>query len=345
MADKKLRVGMVGVWGFGGARRGLMRKTGLFEIAACYDINPTALEKACAEEGAAAVGSYDELLKVPRLEGMVISTGADTHADFSIRAMEAGLHVFVEKPLCCSVEEVRRLLEAQRRTGRVVGVGHNDNAGDAVIATARQYMEDGRIGTAACYEENSSHSGGLEIGPGAWRGDLERNPGGMLFQCGVHCLHRLVGLFGPIRDVSALFRYDAHPDTRTADTASVLIRHESGMVGTLSNHHVTAYVHEFRLFGTKGNLYVDTTARRGWYQQRKRGEVETRQEIPLAEPPARDTSNLENWYRPIRQGGQACPSLRDGIRAVLPVFAAVESDRTGRRINLKEFLGDLADLA
>jgi len=341
MAQDKMRVGMVGVAGFGGARRNRMREAGLFDIVACYDLNAKALANACQQEGAQAVGSYEELLAVDGLEGMVISTGADTHADFSLRAMRAGLHVFVEKPLCCSADEVRELLAAQRETGRVVGVGHNDNAGDRTILAAREQIDKGAIGTAACYEVNTSHSGGLVMGPGAWRNNRRRNPGGMLFQCGVHALHQLVGLFGPVRELTAMFRYDAHPATETADTASVLIRHESGMVGTLNCYHVTAYLHEFRLFGTKGNLYVNAGSQ-AWYQQRKAGDPETREEIVMPESPVGNTSNVENWHRAVREGGLASPSLQDGINAVLPIFAAAESDETGRLINLKEFLGDLA---
>ena len=234
----KLKVGHIGVGGFGGYRRQKMRETGLFDLVAVSDLNDEILKKVAEEENAKAIASFDELIAFPGLEAVVISTGAVTHTDFAVRAMQAGLHVFVEKPLCCNVAEVELLRRTQRETNRVVGVGHGDVYDNSSFLLARKYIDEGILGNFACYEENSTHSGGLEIKPGDWRGLADSNPGGMLFQCGVHALHRLTALFGPVQEVMSMMRYDVHT-TETADVANVLLRHESGIVGTLNCYHVT----------------------------------------------------------------------------------------------------------
>ena len=321
----KVRVGQIGVGGFGRYRREKMRETGLFDLVAVSDLNSANLQSAATEEDATPFESLDELLAVPGLEGLVISTGATTHTDFAARAMQSGLHVFVEKPLCCSHAEADLLRRVQRETNRVVGVGHGDNADDPGYLLARQYIDDGLFGTVACYEENSSHSGGLEIRPGDWRGKASQNPGGMLFQCGVHAFHRLVGLFGPISELVAMMRYDVHT-TETADVASVLIRHESGVTGTLNCYHVTAYCHELRIFGTRCNLYLSSQPQSAYVQERLRGAIETRVAVEFPVPAnSGGTGNLINWYNAIRGVGEARPGLEHGIAAVLPVFAAEES--------------------
>lgn len=334
--EKKLVVGMVGLANFGGHRRTLMRATGLFQIAAAFDRNPAALEAAQKQDGAKPVNSFEELLAFPGLEAIVISTGVDSHAPFAIQAMERGLHVFVEKPLCGRIEEIEQLVETRNRTKRIVGVGHSDNETSPVGRLIKDYLANGKIGTLAAYEENTSHSGGLEIKPGDWRGMRDKNPGGMLLQCGVHALHQLVYLFGPIAQVSCQMRYDANPNTQTADVANVLIRHKSGLLGTLNCYHITAYIHELHLFGTKGNLYIDTHAKKAWYQERKRGEVEPRVEVEVPKVASSDTANLINWFNAIRKGTVASPSLEDGIAAVLPVFASEISDQQGRTVTLDE---------
>lgn len=333
----RMRVGMIGVGGFGKYRRQRMRDSGLFELVACVDRNADALQEACAADDAKALTDYDALLAEPGLEGVVISTGIDTHVDLAIRAMRAGLHVFVEKPLCSSVAEIEQLRAVQEETSRVVGMGHNDNATDPVMELARTFLKDGRIGTAVCYEENSSHSGGLEISAGDWRGLRDRNPGGMLIQCGVHALHGLTHLFGEIESVAAMMRYDAHPGTQTADAANVLIRHRSGLIGTLNCYHVTAYCHSLRLFGTVGNLLIDTYALRAWYQGRKRNEPETPVEVTVRRPhPSDGWSNLKSWHAAVRTGSRPSPSLEDGINAVLPVIAATRSDAERRHVSISE---------
>jgi len=332
---QQLIVGMVGVAHFGAYRRRMLRAAGCFDLVAVCDRNPEALAAAAREEHAQPYPEYEAMLEHPGLEGLVISTGADSHARFAIAAMRRGLHVFIEKPLCCSAAEADALRQTQRETGRVVGVGHNHCFTDPLLNLAKRYITEGRLGTLAAFEENSSHSGGLEIKPGDWRGLPDRNPGGMLFQCGVHALHAQAFLFGPVQAVQAMMRYDVNPATQTADVANVLLQYKSGLIGTLNCYHVTAYCHELRLFGTKGNLYLDTHRRLAWFQPRKRNEVEEREPVPIPPPPPEhDYAHLLSWYHAIRTGSPVYPGLEDGIAAVRPVFAAERAAREKREIPL-----------
>ena len=332
---------MIGVGNFGAARRALMRKTGLFDILAVFDHDAQRLAQASSEEGAKACASVDDLLADEGIEGVVISTGATSHADLAERAMRRGKHVFVEKPLCCSVDEIVRLRRARQETGRVVGVGHHQNDSDPFVTLARQMIVRGDLGVVAAYEKNTSHSGGLQIKNDDWRGKPELNPGGMLFQCGVHAIHALNALFGPVTEVQAAFRYDVNLQTRTADVAAVTLRHASGLLGTLNCYHVTAYCHEFRLFGTKGNLFLDTFEQRAWYQKALYGPREPRVEVPLPSIPDADTANLVSWNRAVREGGHANPDLEQGAAALLPIFAAEYAARQQRAVTMDDVMSAL----
>ena len=335
--NTKLTLGMIGVAGFGGHRRHLIRQSGRFQIAAVCDRNPDALAKAAAEESAKTYTDFDALLHQPGLDGIVVSTGGDTHAQFAIAALRAGKHVFIEKPLCPSVAEVNELRRVQKETGKAIGMGHNHCPTDGLLKLAREYVTSGKLGVVATYEENSSHSGGLEIKPGDWRGLADRNPGGMLFQCGVHALHGLNWLFSPVTAVQAMMRYDANPVTQTADVANVLLRHANGLVGTLNCYHVTAYCHELRIFGTKGNFYCDTFQRKAWFQERRNGPIEERVPVPVpASEPDHDCGNLIEWYDAIRGGKPNYPALEDGAQAVLPVFAAELASKERREVSVAE---------
>jgi predicted dehydrogenase len=339
-SSKKMRVAMVGVGGFGGYRRDRMRETGLFQIVAAYDRNPQALEACVKQDGARAAGSFAELLKTPDVEALVISTGGKYHAAQALAGMRRGWHVFVEKPLCSTPAEVHALLAMQRKTGLVVGVGHSDHSHDGASLHLRRLLKSGFFGKVATFEMVTAHSGGLEIKPGDWRGDPKKNPGGMLFQCGVHALHELLFLFGPIKSVAALMRYDVHT-TLTADVAHCLLKFESGMVGTLSAYHVTPYRHTFYIYGTKHSLYIDSRAP-GYgdpsyiaTQERQRGIAEPHQAFKLGEDAKSDPcGNLKSFYKAVRRGGEPYPSLKDGARAVLAVFAAEKAAKTGRTIRV-----------
>lgn len=336
MESKKMRVAMVGVGGFGGYRRDRMRETGLFEIVAAYDLNPQALADCEKQDGAKPVASFEELLATPGIEALVISTGAKHHAEQALAAMQRGLHVFVEKPLCATAAEVEALLAMQRQTGVVVGVGHQDHAHDGATQGLKQLLDQQFLGTLATFERVTAHSGGLEIKPGDWRGDPDKNPGGMLFQCGVHALHELMFLFGPISAVYAEMRADVHT-TQTADVAHCILTFASGLIGTLSAYHVTPYRHTFNLYGTKRNLYLD--ARAPSYddpsviatQERKCCQAEKHEPLEIKQGETDPCGNLKSFYRAVREGGEPYPSLKDGARAVLAVFAAEKAFKTGQR--------------
>lgn len=331
---KILRVGMIGVGGFGAYRRDRMRDCGLFEIVAAYDRNPDALEQSRRQDGAKPVASYEELLETPGIEAVVISTGAKFHAAQALAAMEKGLHVFVEKPLCATPDELRSLAAMQQRTGRVVGVGHADLSHDPKALKIKAMLDAGDFGTVACIEALTAHSGGLEIREGDWRGDPERNPGGMLFQCGVHTIHELLFLFGPITSVACKMRYDVHT-TKTADVAQCLVTFASGLIGTLCAYHVTPYRYTLNIFGTKMSLYTDERNARygdpGYYavQYRKCCVAEPHQPFVFGEEGKDLGTNLRSFHTAVCVGGVPYPSLRDGGMAVAVVFVAEASSRSG----------------
>lgn len=347
MMSKKLRVAQVGVGGFGGYRRERMRETGLFELVAAYDLNPKALAAAENEDGAQPASSFAALLDTPGIEALIIATGAKFHAEQALAAMARGLHVFIEKPLCATPAELRELIAAQQRTGVVAAVGHTDHAHDARSRLIKRMLEQGDFGTIATFEKTTAHSGGLEIKPGDWRGDPDKNPGGMLFQCGVHALHELMFYFGAVSAVFAQMRYDVHT-TLTADTAHCVLTFASGLVGTLNAYHVTPYRHSLDIFGTKMRLAYENRA----YgepdvlavQRRKNCEREPYE--PLAVEGESDLcGNLRSFHRAIRDGGTPYPSLIDGARAVAVVFAAEESAKLGRRVSVAEAYPELMPVA
>lgn len=337
---QRLQVAVIGTGNFGAYRRNSLRETGLYDIKALYDWNPEATAIAAHEDGARACSTLEEALDHPGLEAVVICTGAKFHAEQALAAMERGLHVFIEKPLCASEAELAALLEAQRRTGCVVGVGHKDMLTAPPAQMVKRMVQEGELGNLVAFEMTTGHSGGLLIQPGDWRGDADKNPGGMLFQCGVHSLHELMFLFGPPAEVSAMMRFNVHT-TATADAALCQLRWANGLIGNLNAYHVIAYRHSLTLYGTQATLfreedpYIPPGAHFWRQDTRLEAGLQPRVEIPQ-EGEGDDYGNVRAFYHAIREGAAMSPSLMDGARAVALVFAAEEAARAGRAVNLVE---------
>lgn len=334
---KKMRVAQIGVANFGARRRHIMRKSGLFELVAAYDLNQEALKACQQEDGATPVASYQALLDTPDIEAVIISTGAKFHAEQMTMAMERGLHVFVEKPVCATPEELQQLLRLQQKTGVIVGVGHTDHTHDAVSLRIKSMLDSEELGKIATFEKTTAHSGGLGIQPGDWRGDPAKNPGGMLFQCGVHGLHELMHYFGPISSVYCTMRHDVHT-TGTADVALCHLHFESGLIGNLNCYHVTPYRHTLSIFGTKATLYRDDR----YFDEGTKlllqctghsGSKEEKQPVAIDSALSDECSGMRSFYNAVREGSVCYPSLLDGLRAVAVVFAAEESFKTGRLVS------------
>ena len=342
MSERKLKVGMVGAGGFGAHRRMCMRDTGLFELASTYDRNPDAMEAALREDGAAISASFEAMLATPGIEAVIVSSGARFHAGQAIAAMERGLHVFIEKPLASSMEDVRAILAMQQQTGLVVACGHHDHSADAYSRTVKQKIQAGELGKIVAFEATSAHTGGFHIHPGDWRGSREHNPGGMLFQCGVHKLHELAYYFGPVRRIRAVMRYDLHT-TETADVAFCQVEFMNGLVGSLNTYHITPSLQSTVIIGTKAAIFKDDRPWPGehgqWIQRvpcALDGSIEAR--VPLDLDGETDPyGNLRSFHRAVVQGGVPYPSAVDGARALAPVFAAEESTRTGNWVDVEAF--------
>lgn len=330
---ERIRVGMVGVGGFGGYRRASMRHTEMYQLVACFDYNPDAAAAAAKDDGCEIVDSYDALLARDDIEAIVISTGGTSHAEYGIRAAQAGKHFFVEKPLCCDATEMNALLDAGEQAGVVMGMGHTypDGPDDALL---RAYMAEDKLGDITAIEMTTCHGGGWLSSP--WRFVPEKNPGGMLFQCGVHSIYWAEATFGRVAEVMCMMRADVNPNTRTSDATTVLMRHASGLLSTLHTYHVTAYHHYKYIYGTKGNLYIYEHPAEVYYQARNAdGKPEQKIRIDAQDMPAgkrHSHMNVRTWAQAIRGEGTPKPSIYDGASAVAVTFAAVESADTGRLV-------------
>jgi predicted dehydrogenase len=95
-----------------------------FEVVAVCERNIARRQLPAALTRAARFTSFEEALAATKPDVVSINTWSDTHADYAIKAMEAGAHVFVEKPLAATVTDAERVVAVARRTGRKLVVGY-----------------------------------------------------------------------------------------------------------------------------------------------------------------------------------------------------------------------------
>ena len=95
-----------------------------FEIAGICSRGVKTMARPPEIAGAPAFTTFDEALAATRPDVVSINTFPDTHAEYAIKAMESGAHVFVEKPLAETVAEAERVIETATRTKRKLVIGY-----------------------------------------------------------------------------------------------------------------------------------------------------------------------------------------------------------------------------
>lgn len=128
-ANERLNIGVIGVGGRGGANLAAM--AGENVIALC-DVDEGRLNGAAARHPEARrFFDYRELLELPNLDAVVISTPDHHHAPATVRALRRGLHVYCEKPLTHTVEEARviRQLAAEKKLATQMGTQNHEHPG------------------------------------------------------------------------------------------------------------------------------------------------------------------------------------------------------------------------
>jgi len=179
---------------------------------------------------------YTALLEAEPLDAAVIALPPFLHADALERAAEAGVDVFVEKPLARSTEEADRMLETAEQAGIAVGVDHTLRYQPDIRGVKREY-EEGRVGYvpyASLIRLNDDPLGRPPATerPPSWQHDPEAAGGGSLFELGVHCFDVFEWLFGECEIKCATT--DSTLELPVEDAATVLVRApEAGATITL----------------------------------------------------------------------------------------------------------------
>jgi predicted dehydrogenase len=123
-ANERLRVGVIGAGGRGRFLTGEFKEVGA-EMAAVCDVYEGNLQAGLkvANTGAKEFNNYKRLLEDKSLDAVIVATPDHWHAQMTIDAVEAGKDVYVEKPLAHTIADGYRMIEATRRTKRIVQVG------------------------------------------------------------------------------------------------------------------------------------------------------------------------------------------------------------------------------
>lgn len=166
-------------------------------------------------------------------------------SDVCVDALERGCHVFCEKPPGRNLDDVRRILQAERANPRLkLMFGFNHRHHPAILE-AKSIVDAGRMGRVIWVRGVYGKSGQGEGFERSWRNDPEISGGGILLDQGIHMLDLFRFFCGEFPDVHGMLA-SAYRDTPVEDNACVLLRSEGGQLAQLHSS-ATLWKHTFHL--------------------------------------------------------------------------------------------------
>lgn len=196
-------------------------------LGAVVDGNP-ATAAAMAQQHGAPAASLDEVLANPAIHGLAFATPAETHAALAAKALAAGKHVYVEKPMALTAAECRAMIADADRAGRVLMVGHLLQY-HPIFAALRDLVAAGGIGDLRYVYSNR-----LSLGKFRVEEDV-------LWSFAPHDISMILALANrPVTGVTAQGAAFVTPGI--ADMATCQIAFEGGLKG----HVFTSWSHPFK---------------------------------------------------------------------------------------------------
>ncbi|MBI4219024.1 MAG: Gfo/Idh/MocA family oxidoreductase [Chloroflexi bacterium] len=282
------------------------------------------------------VADYKEAIRRNDVDAVIITLPHFMHHRATIDALEAGKHVFVEKPMALTVRECDEMIAAAKKNRRLLMVAHTQRYFPSV-KKMKEIVDSKELGDVVMVHDIWHKVLAPESRP-KWMLDQTKG-GGMGQMDGSHMIDRLLWILGPdVYSVSGRVGNFTHPHIPADDTAMCFMRWKHGPVATISRiafdhgKGYTEYGGEY--FFTKGQAKFRIAYGSGPTQ--KSG-VWVAKKDEWVEAPIKPTDSLldevNDFVRAIESSAKEPPIPMEHGRKVIEVLEATEeSSRTGREV-------------
>ena len=319
------------------------------ELVAVCDIVPEKL-KAVTDVHPEVTGytDFEDLIKDERVDIISVCLPSSMHAEYAVRAMEAGKNVLIEKPMDITPEAVRKIEEARKRTGKKAG-GIYQNRNNAVMKPLKAAIDSGKLGkiflgtfAVKWLREPNYFEGAL-----SWHGTWAVDGGGSLINQAVHTLDIMQWLMGKPVSVTSRMSINNH-NIESEDLTASIFTFENGATATFVSTTCCypGLSTDIQIYGTDGSVEIDGDALKLW---KVKGEDE-RDEEDMLDRYGRG-NRVACAYEPGTKYGHATqvedivdaviedrdPQImpEEAIKAVKLIEAVYTSARTGKTVKIE----------
>lgn len=279
---------------------------------------------------------YKEILKDKEIEAVLVCSSTDTHSQISIEALQAGKHVFCEKPVDHNLERIKNVLDEVKESGKKFQVGFNRRF-DHNFRAIKEAVKAGKIGEPHIIRVTSRD-------PEAPPAEYVKVSGGIFLDMTIHDFDMVRYLSGSeVEEVYAAGTVLVDPAIGEAgdiDTAIITLKFANGALGVIDNSRRAAYGYDQRaeVFGSKGSVATANDAASTAVLSTEEGIVSEKPLYFFLERYMQSfAEEIRQFVDAIVNDTEVPVNVNDGLQPVLIGLAAKKSLEEGRPVKLSEF--------
>jgi predicted dehydrogenase len=302
-------------------------------LAGISDPSPGA-EAMAKELNVPYTANYKDFLANHHPAGVIVATPNATHVEIGIACLERKIPALVEKPIADTLDEAKRLCDAEKEFKTPILIGHHRRH-NAILKTAKEIIQSGKLGNMITANVMSTFLKPDNYFEMAWR--REKGGGPILINL-IHEIDLLRFLFGQIKKIQAVSS-NQQRGFEVEDTASVLLTFESGMIGSItlsdtvtspyswdmssgeSDHYPKQNINSHFFMGTHGTVTLPQldlwsySGPRSWFEEI----TQTRSAIHKMDP---YEAQLNHFIRVIQGTEETICSAEEGYKTLEATLAA-----------------------
>ena len=364
-ANDRIRAAIIGAGGRGRYLTAQFKEMGA-DVAAVCDVYQPNLEAgvAAATPGAQSFKDYRRLLDDRSLDAVIVATPDHWHARMTIDAVHAGKDVYVEKPMAHTIEEGFQMIEAVRRTRRIVQVGTQRRSAELFLETKR-LMDSGRLGevhlvTSEWMNNQSALRTGKLTGELDWKQWLGTTPsrppdpvrffnwywfwdysGGLLIGQAAHIVDAIVWLMnsGAPAAVTCVGTRPNIAGAEVPETATIAMEFPSYLATFTLGYKAMRYnPFNDQLKQFHGNIARLDVGREWYALYPESNDIDLKPAVQNRKPGSFEMAapmHIRNFLECIRSRNEPNAPVEAGQNTNIVLCLAMDSLRTGRRLTWK----------
>lgn len=334
MAKRKLRLGVIGCGRVAQAHlHAIDHLKEEVELMAVADADGNRATEARERFGAtSSFSQYQEILRHPEVEAVLIALPNRLHHPVAIEAARARKHILIEKPMALDAKEATEMVASAKENGVTFMVGQSRRFADAVFELQRNLPE---IGTL--FRIQISFLVHFPSPPTDWWKRSEEAGGLVILLQGSHSIDSILTWIKKIPRQVCAFSSRRNRVWEGEDEADILLSFGEGELASVHlSLNTSPYFHEALLVGTKGSIRLTEQATGkpfgfGYYLYLNDREIFSGEQIP-----SNYTLQLKEFVGALREGRTPVASGEEVLNTMLVLDAARQSEREKRIVSLEE---------